>query len=104
MKNNFEEILIFVVQLLVFYFFPIFAVNEDTLGMLVIVLLATFMLSLGMGGISKNKIKYYYPIIISILFVPAIYIYNNEFQLSHSLWCLLSSILGIIIGHIIMNK
>jgi len=106
MKKNYGEfITILATQLLVFYILPMLAAtHRQTLGMVVIVVLSTFMLSLGLGGISKNKIKYYYPIIITIIFVPAIQMYSSEFKMLDSLWCLLSATLGITIGDLIMNK
>ena len=105
MKRYFEEIVILIVQLLVFYVFPIFAVeHNNSNGMLVIVLLATFMLSLGIGGISKKKIKYYYPIVIAFLFIPAVYIYHTEFLLMHTLFLMCAGFLGVIIGDFIMKK
>jgi len=104
MKKIFDEIVILIVQIMVFYIFPIFAVPTDSMGIIILIVLATFILSLGMGGISKKKIKYYYPIIISLIFVPVTYIYHNEFDILHSLWCLISSYIGVIIGDIIMNR
>ena len=105
MKNYFEEIVIFILQLIVFYVFPLWAVDTNSNGMIVIVLLSTFIAALAMGGISKKKLKFYYPIIISLLFIPAAYIYNTEFLVFHSLWCLISAAFGVIVGHIVMmNK
>lgn len=104
MRKYFEEITIFIVQLLVFYVFPIFAVPNEFLGFIVMIALATFLLSVGLGGICKTRIKFYYPIIIAILFIPAVYIYSAEFKIIDGLWCLISSFIGILVGHIIMNK
>jgi len=104
MKKYFDEIVIFILQLVVFYVFPIFAVANDANGMLVIILLATFIASIALGGISKKRVKYYYPIIVAFLFIPAIYIYNTEFLLIDTMWCLISSTLGILTGDFIMRK
>ena len=105
MKKYFEEIVILIVQLLVFYMFPMFAVDtNNSMGMIVIILLATFLLSLGMGIISRSKLKYYYPIIISFLFIPAVYVYNTEFLIIHTLWILPAAFLGVIVGNFIMSK
>ena len=68
------------------------------------VALGTFMTSFGFGGICKNRIRYYYPIIISLLFIPAVYIYSTQFTLAYSLICLAVSTIGVLIGNIIMNK
>ena len=51
--------------------------------------------------ISKNRIKYLYPVIISILFIPSVFIYYNESALIHSVWYLVISSIGMIIGLII---
>jgi len=56
MKKIFDEIVILIVQIMVFYIFPIFAVPTDSMGIIILIVLATFILSLGMGGISKKKI------------------------------------------------
>ena len=105
MKKNFEVISILIVQLLVFYVLPIFAMeHKSSNGMIIIVILATFMLALGIGGISKNRIKYYYPIITALVFIPAIYVYSTEFVLVHTLYLLADAFLGVLIGHVIINK
>ena len=53
--------------------------------------------------ISNKNIKYLYPIIVAIIFIPSVFIYYNESALIHSLWYLVSSLIGVIIGFII-NK
>ena len=54
-----------------------------------------------MGSLSKEKIKYLYPIVIAVLFIPSVFIYYNESALIHSLWYLVISIIGLLIGTII---
>jgi chromate transport protein ChrA len=86
---------------------PLFAGPADTMGLIVLILLSTFILSIVLGGMSKNKIIFIYPIIISILFIPSIYIYYNDSALIHSIWYLVDSYIGLIIGIItikIINK
>lgn len=51
-----------------FYIFPLFAGPTDTMGMVILIILVTFILSIEIGIISKEKIKYLYSIIIAILF------------------------------------
>jgi len=104
MRKYFEEIVIFILQLVIFYVFPLVAVDNGAKGMLIIIILATFIAAVGFGGISKYKIKYYYPILTAILFIPAVYIYNTEFDFIDVLWCLASASLGVLIGDIIMHK
>ena len=99
MKKYLKEILILLIQLFMFYVFPLFAGPTDVMGMIVI--LATLLLSILIGSISNLKVKYLYPIIIAITFVPSVFIYYNETALIHSLWYLAVSSFGLIIGMVI---
>ena len=71
------------------------------MGMILLIILATLLLSIIMGSISKEKIKYLYPIIVSILFIPSVFIYYNESALIHSIWYLVVSSIGLLVGTII---
>ena len=53
------------------------------------------------ASISKEKWKYIYPIIISILFIPSVFIYYNSSALIHAVWYLVDSGIGFLIGLII---
>ena len=101
MKRFIKEIVTLLIQLFMFYIFPMFAGPTDAMGMVVLIILATFMLSIIIGSISKEKIKYMYPIIIAILFIPSVFIYYNESALIHSIWYLVISSVGLILGTII---
>lgn len=103
MKNYLKEIFILIIQLFLFYIFPLFAGPTDGMGMVFIIIVGTFILSLSMGSISNKKIKYFYSIICSIIFIPSVFIYYNETALIHSVWYLIVSSVGLIIGSII-NK
>ena len=103
MKRFFKEIIILVIQLFTFYIFPLFAGPTDAMGMVVIILFSTFILSIIIASISKQKTKYLYPIVVAILFIPSVFIYYNESALIHSIWYLVDAAIGIVIGTII-NK
>lgn len=100
-KKFFKEIIILIIQLLLFYLLPLTAGPADTMGLVVLLLLLTLILSIVIGIISKEKIKFIYPIIISILFIPTIFIYYNDSALIHSIWYLVDSLIGLFIGVII---
>ena len=87
MKKFMKEITLFIIQLLIFYLFPLFAKQIDAIGMVLFLITATFVLSALMGIISTNKIKYFYPLITAILFIPSVFIYYNESALIYS-FCL----------------
>ena len=107
MKRFIKEIIILTIQLFMFYIFPLFAGPTDAMGMVLLIILATLLLSIAIGSISKQKIKYLYPIIISIIFIPSVFIYYNESALIHSLWYFIVASIGLIIGsitHFLVNK
>ncbi|MBR6690622.1 MAG: hypothetical protein IKL65_04765 [Bacilli bacterium] len=101
MKKYVKEIIILIIQLFMFYTHPLFMGPTDAMGMVFIIWTSTIILGLLIGLISTNKIKYLYSIVISILFIPSIFIYYNESALVHSLWYLISSSIGVLIGSII---
>lgn len=101
MKKYFKEIVILFIQLFTFYIFPLFMYLYEPIGMVMLILLATLILSILLSIVSKNKIKYLYPIIICALFIPSVFIYYNESALVHSVWYLVVSVGGLLIGTII---
>ena len=80
MKKFIKEIIILFIQLLVFYILPLFAGPTDMMGLVLLIILATLLLSIIIGSIS---------------------IYYNESALVHSLWYLVVSAVGLFIGTII---
>ena len=101
MKRFWKEIIILLIQLFMFYIFPLFAGPTDAVGMVFLILIVTFILSIIIGSISKENVKYFYPIIISILFIPSVFIYYNDSALIHAVWYFVDSFVGLLIGTII---
>ena len=101
MKRYLKEIVILISQLFMFYISPLFAGPTDAMGMVLIILLATLLLSIIIASISKEKIKYLYPIVVAILFIPSVFIYYNESALIHSIWYLVVSSIGLLFGTIL---
>ena len=60
MKRYLKEIIILLLQTFMFYIFPLFAGPTDIMGMVVLIILATLILSIIIASISKEKIKYLY--------------------------------------------
>lgn len=81
-----------------FYIFPLFAGPTDAMGMVFLIILMTFLLSIIIGSISNNRIKFLYPIVISVLFIPSVFIYYNESALIHAMWYLVIASIGLVIG------
>lgn len=101
MKKYIKEIIILIIQLFMFYIFPLFASPTDMMAMVVLILLSTFILSIIIGAISREKISCFYPLIISILFIPSVFIHYNESALVHAVWYFVDSLIGMILGLII---
>lgn len=103
MKKHFKEIVLLVMQLLVFYILPLSAGPADMMGLVVLIILLTFIIGLLVGLLSNHNKKYLFPIIIAILFIPSIFIYYNESALIYIIWFLVDSFLGLGLG-ILLKK
>ena len=98
MKRYIKELIIFVLQLLAFYILPLFAGPTDIMGLVLLIIITTFALSLVISVISNNKTKYLYPIVTAVVFLPTVPIYYNSSALIHSVWYLVVSGVGLLIG------
>ena len=101
MKKYLKEILILLLQLFMFYIFPLFAGPTDAMGMVFFIWLSTIILGLLITIISNSEISYLYPIVISIIFIPSVFIYYNESALVHAIWHFVGSSIGVFFGKII---
>ncbi|MBR2042995.1 MAG: hypothetical protein IJ946_01500 [Clostridia bacterium] len=98
MKRYIKEFIILVFQLFMFYVFPVFAGPTDAMGMVLLIIMATLLASFVLGVLSGKKIKYLYPVVISIIFIPTVFIWYNESALIHSVWYLVISTFGLLTG------
>ena len=101
MRKYIKELVILVIQLFMFYIFPLFAGPTDAMGMVFLIILVTFLLSTTMGSISCEKVKYLYPIVIAIIFIPSVYLHYNDSALIHSVWYFVVSTIGLVMGMLI---
>lgn len=107
MKKYIKELIILLIQIFMFYIFPLFGGPTDAMGIIFILIVSTFVLSCLISCLSRSKLKYLYPVCVSILFLPTIYIYYNESAYIHILWYFVVSCVGILtscIFNIIINK
>lgn len=107
MKKYLKEIIILIFQSFMFYLFPLFAGPTDAMGMVFLIWVSTIILGILISVISNKKIKFLYPIIVAIVFIPSVFIYYNKSALIHSIWYFISFSIGILIGEIvnlIINK
>jgi len=101
MKRYIKELIISVIQIFMFYIFPLFAGPTDAMGMVFLIIVATSVLSIIIGSISNEWIKFLYPVAIAVIFIPSVFIYYNESALIHSVWYLVVSAVGLLVGTII---
>ena len=76
--NKMKKGLVFLVlQAIIFYILPLFAGPTDTMGLVLIQFAATFALSFIVGVATKSTMKFVFPVIATVAFVPVIMIYMN---------------------------
>ena len=102
-KKYKKEIIVIVVQLLCYYLLPFLAIyiSKGTMVLTIFInIINTFILSALISLISKNKLKYLYPIIVAMMYIPSLYIFYDEFVLIYLLLHLVASFIGISIGNL----
>ena len=93
-----KEIIILVLQVLLFYLLPLTAGPGDEMGLVAILILSAFALSVILGAISDEKIRFLYPLAAGIFFIPSVFIYYNGTALIQAVWYAVITAVGIAIG------
>lgn len=99
-KINLWDSNILFIQLLLFYLLPMFFLKFNHMGTILLNMLLAFFLSIIFGYKSNLKNKAFYPMIVSLLFIPSVFIFYNKFVLIHSAWYLFITAIGVGIGSI----
>ena len=100
LKKFIFEMIILGFQLFLFYIFPLFLGPTDVIGMVLFMISATVLLSLVIGCVSTHQIRFFYPFVTAIIFIPSVFLYYNESALVHSVWYLVVSSVGMLLGSI----
>ncbi len=95
------DITLFMVQIAVFYLFPLFADEFGEVMMVFLIILCTFATSLMAPMFLYRKIRYLYPIITPILFIPSVFIFYNESALLQTVWYFIICVIGFSLGLIL---
>ena len=98
MKRYLKETVIAVLQLLLFYVYPAFALRIDPMGAVFVMLLATLVLALVLGTVSRSALKWAHPAFCAAVFLPTVPIYYNASALVHAMWYLVVAAVGLSIG------
>ena len=101
MKKFRKELLVFALQIFLFYIFPLFAGPTDAMGMIFVLIVGTFVLGYFFALLSRWKMMWCWPGIVSLLFAPTILIYYNSSAWIHVLWYLVLSAAGMALGLLI---
>ncbi len=101
MKNNIKEIGCLIIQMLLFYILPLFAGPTDMMGLVLLLIVITFIIAFILGIISTNKYKFLYPLVVVVIFISSVLIYYNESAFVHAIWYFIISLGGILIGSLI---
>lgn len=100
-KYNLTGIISLTINTLLFYLLPLFSGPTDVMGLIVLLLISTLILSFIVGMFCTFKAKYLYPLIIAIVFLPTIFIYYNISATLYVLFHFIVSLIGLIIGLIL---
>ena len=98
MKRYGKEMVIAVLQLLLFYAYPAYAFGIDAMGAVFIMLFATVVLALVLGILSRSSLKWAYPALCAVAFLPTVPIYYNSSALIHGVWYLVVAAVGLAVG------
>ena len=98
MKRYIKELIITLIQISVFYLLPLLSGVLGSFAMVVLIATATLFLSLVLGVISENMIKYLYPVLVVLLFIPTVFIFPNVSAMIHALWYFIVSLIGLLPG------
>lgn len=101
MKKWLFETVILLIQLILFYMFPLTSGATDVMGMIVIMVIVTFLLSTLLAIVSDKRIRFLYPLIVSIAFIPSVFLYYNDSALIHAGWYFVVSMVGMLIGTLV---
>ena len=103
MKKYLKEIIIIIIQIIILYIVPLVAnnISKDAIILTLFTnIILSFVITLVLCLISKNKIMYYYPLILVVLYVPSGFIYYKQADavLFYSIMHLVFSSIGLGIG------
>lgn len=97
-----KEYLIYILLLLSYYLIPPFFVRDTGSGMFVLLIFVPIMILFLSTVYSKTKgFKWYFSIVVSLLWLPSIYIFYNDSALVYCFIYFIFSLIGQLIGKIV---
>ncbi len=96
-----KEKIAVLIQLGIFWLIPLIMLKSGPIFMVLLMLWASFVLSLWLCLASKSRMKYLLPAAAAVLFLPTVPVFYNSSALIHSLWYFAVSSAAFVIGTII---
>lgn len=97
-KRYVFELSALLLQVGLFYLMPPISLPQGAIGLVLLLLPATAVVSLLLGLFSKNKLKFAFPLVVALVFLPSVPLFYNESALIHALWYFVSSLFGLGVG------
>ena len=101
MKRYLPEGVILLLQTLTFYVGPTLAGPTEVIAMVILMLFGTVLLGFAMGCISGKRIKFLYPLVTGLIFIPTIFIYYNSSASIHAVWYFCFALAGEALGSLL---
>ncbi len=98
MKNYLKEIICLLISAGVLYIFPAFLHLTDPIGVFVYMFICIFGVSLVLGIISDDIVKFAFPLGISVLYFPTIDIFYNHTASAFLGYFFVISLFGVALG------
>lgn len=98
MREYRKQSVIILAQILLFYLFPLLAKPLGAMGMVLAMILLTFVLGWRMGSTPGRKSRFLYPLFVATIFIPSVYLFYNESAMVQAVWYLVVSAVGVATG------
>lgn len=97
--NKIKKGLVFILlQAIIYYVLPLFAGSTDVMGLVIMQFGLTFALSVIVGAFTKSEMKFVFPVIATVGFIPAIMLYMNNTAYIYLLFYAVITVGGVTVG------
>ena len=103
-KEELKKLIVLIIlQLLTFYLLPLFMKTTGPMGLVLIIVIITFMFSLILGVSLTSGLKFLYPVLVAVVFLPSVYLFYNDSALIHTVWYFVISLVGLLLGTLVQT-
>ena len=98
-----KEVVYLFLHIVLFYLLPIKIELTEAPKIVVIQFFLTFIFGLMMGGFIRKTEKFWYPIVVTGVYLPSVFVYFGKENLLFCLWIFIASFLGVIFGQLALK-